>query len=106
MAKKTTNKCVHMTETENERLEEASLLMDRSVSQIIHDALVATFFKPGGVEQHLAESRLEQARGLVTDSLNSGSTFDFLRSESADDADQTRFSRLMARAERPEVLHG
>ena len=108
MARKTENKCVHMSQKENDKLESASGQMDRSCSQLIHDALVVAFFKPGGVEQRLAESRLEQARELVTDSVNSISSFNFLRSDAAEGAEDSvpknpRFCRH--NESRPEVLH-
>lgn len=106
MPKKSHNKCVHMTEREHKQLELAGNTMDRSCSQLIHDALTVALFKPGGMEERLAASRLEQAREFVSDSIHSPRTFDFFGSESSQRTDDPRFSRLMSEAFRPEVLHG
>lgn len=106
MPKKTENKCVHMTESENSRLERMADISGRRCSQLIHDALIVAIFQPGGSEQRLAETRLAQARELVSDSQNSFVALGFARSDSADRDNDPRFSRLMAAAQRPEVLHG
>lgn len=106
MPKKTENKCVHMTESENNRLERMAEISGRRCSQLIHDALIIAIFRPGGTEQRLAETRLAQARDLVSDSQNSFASLGFARSDSAERDNDPRFSRLMAAAQRPEVLHG
>lgn len=106
MPKKTENKCVHMTESENRRLERMADVSGRRCSQLIHDALTVAIFQPGGSEQRIAETRLAQARELVSDSQNSFVSLGIVRSEGAEGDDEIRFSRLLEQAKRPEVLHG
>lgn len=106
MPKKTENKCVHMTESENRRLERMADVSGRRCSQLIHDALTVAIFRPGGTEQRLAETRLAQARELVSDSQNSFVSLGIVSSDCADRDNDPRFSRLLEQAQRPEVLHG
>lgn len=107
MAKKTTNKCVHMTPSEDAYVVQLAEASGRKASQIIHDCITVAAFQVPEFEKRLAESRLAYAASLVTDSIQ---TVDFMnpeRSESANDESRhTRFSRLMDSAQRPEVLHG
>lgn len=105
-SRKSRNKCVHMTESEVKKLEQIAEISGRRCSQLIHDALTVAVFKPGGVEQRLAESRLAQTRDIVSDSRNSFYALGSMSSDSAEREHDPRFSRLMAEAQRPEVLHG
>lgn len=106
MPKKTENKCVHMTESENRRLEQMADVSGRRCSQLIHDALTVAIFQPGGPEQRIAETRLAQARALVSDSQNSYVSLGIVSSDGTDRDNDPRFSRLLEQAQRPEVLHG